>query len=81
MDMYKKSLESDLLEGGQKKWSETTQKIYMLIKSNPHISRKQICENLNINPSAIQKHIEKLKEQKAINRKGGAKGGFWAVLK
>lgn len=67
-------------QGGQKKWSETTQKVYELIKSNPHISRKQLCDELNINPSAVQKHIEKLKEQNVITRKGGAKGGWWEIL-
>lgn len=87
IDEYKKTLESDFQnggqknQGGQKKWSETTQKIYELIKSNPRISRKQLCDELNINPSAVQKHIEKLKEQNVITRKGGAKGGWWKILK
>lgn len=87
IDEYKKTLESDFQnggqknQGGQKKWSETTQKVYELIKTNPHISRKQLCDELNINPSAVQKHIEKLKEQNVITRKGGAKGGWWEILK
>ena len=82
---YKKSLESDLSDGGQKnkggqkKWSETTQKVFDLIKANPHISRKQLCDELNINPSAVQKHIEKLKDQNSIKRQGGAKGGWWEI--
>ena len=65
--------------GGQKKWSETTLKILELIKQNPKISRKELCEELKINPSAVQKHIEKLKETKMIERLGGAKGGEWRV--
>lgn len=83
---YKKSMESDFSEGGQKKssgqkkWSETTQKVLNLIKQNPQISRKELCENLQINPSAVQKHIEKLKAQNIIERSGGAKGGKWIVL-
>ena len=83
---YKNSMESDSAEGGQKnnggqkKWSETTQRVFNLIKANPNISRKQLCEELNINPSAIQKHIEKLKEQNAIKRQGGAKGGWWEIV-
>ncbi|MBO4546177.1 MAG: winged helix-turn-helix transcriptional regulator, partial [Treponema sp.] len=52
-----------------------------LIKSNPQISRKQLCDELGINPSAVQKHIEKLKEQDAIRRVGGAKGGHWEIIK
>ena len=66
--------------GGQKRWSETTQKVYKLIKDNPSISRKELSETLSINQSAIQKHIEKLKKEGAIIRKNGAKGGHWEVL-
>lgn len=85
---YKSSIEleeSDFSDGGQKKtggqkkWSETTQKILELIKQNPQISRKELCESLEINPSAVQKHIEKLKVQNIIERSGGAKGGKWIV--
>lgn len=88
IDEYKASMESDDIEGGQKisvggqkKWSETTLKILELIKQNPKISRKELCEELKINPSAVQKHIEKLKEAKMIERMGGAKGGEWRVNK
>ena len=66
--------------GGQKKWSETTQKIYILIKENPAITRKELCDTLSINPSAIQKHIDKLKNDGVIIRNGGAKGGHWEVI-
>lgn len=88
IDEYKASMESDDIKGGQKisvggqkKWSETTLKILELIKQNPKISRKELCEELKINPSAVQKHIEKLKEAKMIERMGGAKGGEWRVNK
>lgn len=66
--------------GGQKKWSETTQKVYELVKENPSISRKELSNLLSINPSAVQKHIEKLKKDGSIIRKNGAKGGHWEVL-
>ena len=86
IDEYKASMESDDIKGGQKisvggqkKWSETTLKILELIKQNPKISRKELCEELKINPSAVQKHIDKLKETKMIERLGGAKGGEWRV--
>lgn len=85
---YKASMDADdikggqkIIVGGQKKWSETTLKILELIKQNPKISRKELCEELKINPSAVQKHIEKLKEAKMIERMGGAKGGEWRVNK
>ena len=87
IEEYKFSIESDNLIGGQKsdlggqkKWSETTQKILELLKNNPRISRKELCDELKINPSAIQKHIEKLKTAKVIERIGGAKGGEWKII-
>lgn len=86
IDEYKASMETDeakggqkTIAGGQKKWSETALRILDLLKQNPKISRKELCEELKINPSAVQKHIEKLKEAKMIERLGGAKGGEWRV--
>ena len=86
VEEYRFSIETDDLKGGQKivlggqkKWSETTEKILQLIKNNPKISRSELCDELKINPSAIQKHIEKLKNANVIERIGGAKGGEWRV--
>lgn len=83
---YKASMKTDevkggqkIVAGGQKKWSETALRILDLLKQNPKISRKELCEELKINPSAVQKHIEKLKEANKIERIGGAKGGEWRV--
>ncbi|MBP5357678.1 MAG: Fic family protein [Treponema sp.] len=81
---YKASIEAEggqKTKGGQKKWSETAKKIHELIKENPNITRKELCERLSINPSAIQKHIDKLKKENVISRVDGAKGGYWNVLK
>ena len=38
------------------------------------------CESLGIKPSAVQKHIEKLKKENAIKRSGGDNGGWWKIL-
>ncbi|MBP3742717.1 Fic family protein [uncultured Treponema sp.] len=83
---YKASMKTDdvkggqkIVAGGQKKWSENALRILALLKQNPKISRKELCEELKINPSAVQKHIEKLKEANKIERIGGAKGGEWRV--
>jgi ATP-dependent DNA helicase RecG len=51
-----------------------------LIRENPKISRKELSEELSINPSAIQKHIERLKQKNIIERIGSNKGGCWTVL-
>ncbi len=70
-------------KGGQKRWSELTERqaeILQLIKENSKISRKELSDKLNINPSAVQKHIEKLKEKEFIERIGPDKGGYWKAL-
>jgi len=73
----------------EKKWSERWSEIgltkrqieiLMLINENPKISRKQLSEKLNINPSVIQKHMKKLKEKRALRRIGPDRGGYWEVL-
>ena len=50
-----------------------------LIKENPKITRGELSDKLGINPSAIQKHIQKLKADGTIERIGGDKGGYWKV--
>jgi predicted HTH transcriptional regulator len=62
--------------GGQKRWSE----VLNLIIENPFISRKELSEKLNINPSAVQKHIQKLKSESYIKRIGGDRGGYWKIM-
>jgi len=65
--------------GGQKKWSENLVKVFELIRNNPKITRKELAETLQINPSAVQKHIEKLKEKGIISRVGSDKAGSWKI--
>ena len=64
---------------GQKQWSENRIKIFELIQGNPKITRKELSEALKINPSAIQKHIEKLKAEHIITRIGSDKAGQWKI--
>ena len=70
-------------KGGQKRWSELTQRqaeILQLIKENQKITRKMLSEKLNINPSAVQKHINKLKQKGLLKRVGPTKGGYWKIV-
>ena len=62
-------------KSGQKKWSEVLE----LISANPKITRSELVEVLGINPSAIQRHIQKLKKEGIIMRMGGDKGGYWKI--
>ena len=67
-------------KGGQE-LSEMRQRIVDMISENPKISRKEIADQLNINTSAIQKHISKLKQNNVIERVGGSFGGYWKINK
>jgi DNA-binding transcriptional ArsR family regulator len=68
---------SDL--GGQKKWSEKVVRLLELIGEKPNITRKELSEALQINQSAVQKHIDKLKNEGVISREGSDKKGVWKV--
>jgi ATP-dependent DNA helicase RecG len=52
-----------------------------LIRENPEITRRELAETLQINPSAVQKHLEKLKNEDMIIRVGSDKKGSWKILK
>jgi ATP-dependent DNA helicase RecG len=81
-------IESNNEQGGQKSGQKSGQKggqktidiIRQLIKDDPTITRNAIAEIIGISPSAIQKHINRLKEDNVIVRQGGDRGGFWKVL-
>lgn len=49
------------------------------IKKNPKISIKKLSETIDINPSAVQKHLEKLKKKGVLKRISHAKGGHWEI--
>ena len=67
-------------KGGQKGEEKTINTILQLIKDNPAITRKAIAEAIAMSPSAIQKHINRLKADNTIVRRGGDRGGHWEVL-
>ena len=55
------------------------QEIISLLKNNPSISYRKIAEQLQINPSAIQKFINELKRLGLLERVGGTKG-YWKIV-
>jgi len=67
-------------QGGQTRWSDNLIKVFDLIRNNPRITRKELAETLQINPSAIQKHLEKLKNEHRIVRVGPDNAGSWKIL-
>lgn len=50
-----------------------------IIKANTKISRRKLAEQLNINASAVQGHLDLLKEKGVLSRKGGTRG-IWEIL-
>ncbi|WP_456488795.1 winged helix-turn-helix transcriptional regulator [Caminibacter pacificus] len=58
--------------------SDRQKDIIDLIKQNPKIGYRKIAEILDINPSAVLKHLEKLKKLGVIERIGGTRG-YWKV--
>ncbi|MDO4510337.1 MAG: ATP-binding protein [Bacteroidales bacterium] len=67
-------------KGGQKGGQKTIDIILQLIKDDPTITREAISKSIGISASAIQKHINRLKANNIIVRRGGDRGGYWEVL-
>lgn len=65
---------------GYKSGDESRTKIVEAMRNNPEISRKDLSNLLGISPSAIQRHIEFLKEAGIIIRLGSDRKGLWKVL-
>jgi predicted HTH transcriptional regulator len=63
--------------GGQ--LSEKQIDIINAIKENPAYSREKLSSLVGINPSAIQKHLNKLKKLGVIIRVGSDRAGHWKV--
>jgi len=78
------SYDHRLYYGGQKSGQILTkrqQEILKALTDKPTISREELVESLEINPSAIQKHVATLMKKGFIKRIGPDKGGYWEVLK
>ncbi len=64
----------------QKGGSETRNAILHLIASNGNITSREIASTLNINRSAISKHLKKMQEDHIIRREGSQKSGKWVII-
>ena len=80
-----KALSDRVPKGGRKRWSEkggqkTRDRLIKLLGANPHLSREGLSAALGICPSAVQKHLAKLKKDNRLRRIGPDKGGHWEVV-
>ena len=95
IEVFKKSMAEDVIinenkvvqKGGpenkkvvQKGGPETRNAILHLIASNGNITSREIASTLNINRSAISKHLKKMQEDHIIRREGSQKSGKWVVI-
>jgi len=60
--------------------TDTQERIINVLKDNHKLSYKKMSETLNINISALQKQIEKLKQMGVIEREGADFGGYWKII-
>ena len=60
--------------------SETTATIFKLIFADNYITRGDIAKKVNISVTAVQKHINKLKSLRFIDRDGSTGHGNWKVI-
>lgn len=59
---------------------ESQQRILMLVKENPRISKRQMADCIGISTTAIDKNIAALKDKGLLQRIGSDKAGYWALL-
>ena len=69
----------DTVAGGQIALSERQLEVLQIIKDNPTVTRKMLAEKLGINESAVQKHLEALKQNGIIKHVGKTRG-HWEIL-
>lgn len=84
VEFYFNNKESSPKELGERlgeRLGETQQNIIKLMQNNPKIAITALATELSISTTAIEKHIKTLKEQNIIKRIGGAKGGYWEIIK
>ena len=60
---------------------ESTQdKILYLMKENPSITQVLMANELGVARSTISSNIQKMKEQRIIERVGSDRKGYWKIL-
>ena len=53
--------------------------VLYLIKQTPHITTKDLANQLNMPFRTVQRYLEKLKREKKITRIDGRKYGYWKI--
>lgn len=75
-----KSSGIELVDGFVDGLAESQQRILILIKANPRISKREMANSIGISTTAIDKHIIALKDKGLLQRIDSDKAGYWAIL-
>lgn len=59
---------------------ESQQRILILIRENPRISKRGMADSIGISTTAIDKNIIALKDKGLLQRIGSDNAGYWALL-
>ncbi len=69
--------------GGPEKWGEkstaTRIRIARIIAESPGVSVREIAAALDINTSAVERHMAAMRNVGALERVGSPKGGHWKL--
>ena len=70
-------------ETAQERFEELSdeEKIIVLIRNDPRLTRNELAVKLNISPDAVKRRMDKLKKVGRIEHQGSTKAGKWVVLK
>ena len=60
--------------------SETAATIYKLIYADNYITRGDIAKKVGVSVTAVQKHVNKLKSIRLLDREGSASHGHWIII-
>ncbi|MFO7992030.1 MAG: winged helix-turn-helix transcriptional regulator [Thermoplasmata archaeon] len=72
-----------LISGEEKlgeRLGENEEKILESISIDPHITIKELSEELKISTTAVENNIKKLKDKDFLKRVGPPKGGHWEII-
>ena len=67
-------------EVDQKGGPKTREAILHLISEDESITSRDMANKLNINRSAISKHLKKMQDENLIRREGSARAGRWIII-
>ncbi|UCH94862.1 MAG: winged helix-turn-helix transcriptional regulator [Candidatus Aminicenantes bacterium] len=74
-----KKLSEGLGEGLGERLGEMQSRIISLMVEDNKISIPLLSEKIGISTTAVEKHIDRLKKEGIVNRKGSPRGGYWEI--